>query len=183
MSMNATDEVVSSSATFLATVDFPDPLPPAIPIINGSNIVFERYEMDVGNALCPFASHLKLCADAGSQMKIRSIVFALLVLGASACNAFSRGSGSSDQNQPTIVQVDNQGYLDMTVYAARSSQRVRLGTATGNSKSNFTIPSFLMSGLTTLRFVADPIGGRRASVSEEITITPGDTVVLTIPPV
>ena len=116
-------------------------------------------------------------------MKIRSIVFALLVLGASACNAFSRGSGSSDQNQPTIVQVDNQGFLDMTVYAARSSQRVRLGTATGNSKSNFVIPSFLMSGLTTLRFVADPIGGRRASVSEEITITPGDTVVLTIPPV
>jgi hypothetical protein len=60
---------------------------------------------------------------------------------------------------------------------------VRLGTATGNSKSNFVVPSFLMSGLTTLRFVADPIGGRRASVSEEITITPGDTVVLTIPPV
>jgi hypothetical protein len=116
-------------------------------------------------------------------MKIRSIVFALLVLGASACNAFSRGSGSSDQNQPTVLQVDNQGFLDMTVYALRSSQRVRVGTATGNSKSNFTIPSFLMSGLTTLRFVADPIGGRRASVSQEITITPGDTVVLTIPPV
>jgi len=53
MSMNATDEVVSSSATFLATVDFPEPLPPAIPIIKGSNIVFERYEMHVGNALYP----------------------------------------------------------------------------------------------------------------------------------
>ncbi len=116
-------------------------------------------------------------------MKIRSIVFALLFLGVASCNAFSRGSGTSDQNQPTVVEVDNQGFLDMTVYAARSSQRVRLGNATGNSKTNFTVPSSLLGGLTTLRFIADPIGGRRASVSQEITVAPGDTVVLTIPPV
>jgi hypothetical protein len=33
-----------------------------------------------------------------------------------------------------------------------------------------------------LRFIADPIGGARPSVSEEITVAPGDSVVLTIPP-
>ncbi len=116
-------------------------------------------------------------------MKIRTIAFALLLLGASACKTFSRGSDDAGQSQPTVLQVDNQGFLDMNVYAARSSQRVRLGTATGNGKTSFTIPSSLVSGLTPLRFVADPIGGRRASVSEEITVAPGDTVVLTIPPV
>jgi len=41
----------------------------------------------------------------------------------------------------------------------------------------------LVSGLTPLRFVADPIGGNRASVSQEITVAPGDTVVLMIPPI
>ena len=71
----------------------------------------------------------------------------------------------------------------MNVYAARSAQRVRLGTATGNSKTNFTVPSTLVNGLTPLRFIADPIGGTRASVSQEITVAPGDTVVLTIPPI
>jgi hypothetical protein len=116
-------------------------------------------------------------------MKIRTIVFAFLALAIAACNAFSRGSGSYNPSEPTVVQVDNQGYLDMTVYAARSAQRVRLGTATGNTKTNFPIPQTLITGLTPLRFVADPIGGRRASVSEEITVAPGDTVVLTIPPV
>ena len=116
-------------------------------------------------------------------MKIRSIAFALLLLGASACKTFSRGSDDAEQSQPTVIQVDNQGFLDMNVFAMRSSQRVRLGTAPGNSKTNFTVPSSLVSGLTSLRFVADPIGGRRASVSEEITVAPGDTVVLTIPPV
>src|SRR5437016_4011631 len=36
--MNATDAVVSKSATFVATVDFPEPDPPAIPIIKGLSI-------------------------------------------------------------------------------------------------------------------------------------------------
>lgn len=116
-------------------------------------------------------------------MKIRTIAFALLLLGASACKTFSRGSDDAGQNQPTVLQVDNQGFLDMNVYAARNSQRVRLGTATGSGKTNFTIPPSLVSGLTALHFIADPIGGRRASVSQEITVAPGDTVVLTIPPV
>lgn len=118
-----------------------------------------------------------------THMKIKSIAFALVLVGAAGCKTFSRGSGTADQNQPTVVQVDNQGFIDMDVFTLRSSQRIRLGTAPGASKSNFTIPPSLVSGLTPLRFIADPIGGRRASVSQEITVAPGDTVVLTIPPV
>ncbi len=115
-------------------------------------------------------------------MKVRSIVLTLLFLGVAACSSLSRGSASSDQNAPTMLQVDNQGFLDMTVYAIHNSQRVRLGSATGNTKTNLAIPSNLIFGLTPLRFIADPIGGNRASVSQEITVAPGDTVVMTIPP-
>jgi hypothetical protein len=115
-------------------------------------------------------------------MKIPTIAFALLLLGASACQTFSHGASASDQNYPTVVQVDNQGFLDMNIYAARSGQRVRLGTAVGNTKTNLRIPVGLVTGLTPLRFIADPIGGTRASVSMEITVAPSDTVVLTIPP-
>jgi hypothetical protein len=133
--------------------------------------------------IMPDKTKLEPLSTADLSMKIPMIAFALLVLGASACKTFSHGSGASDQNQPTVVQVDNQGFLDMNIYAARNSQRVRLGTAIGNSKTNFTVPPGLVSGLTPLRFIADPIGGTRASVSMEITVAPGDTVVLTIPPV
>jgi hypothetical protein len=115
-------------------------------------------------------------------MKIKLIAFVLFVAAIAACSTFSRGSGTADQSQPTVLQVENLGFQDMDVYAVRSSQRVRLGLATGNSKTNLTIPPTLVSGPTTLRFVADPIGGRRASVSQEITVAPGDTVVMTIPP-
>lgn len=115
-------------------------------------------------------------------MKIQSITLSVLLLAAAACAGMGGGSGSRNANEPTVVEVDNQGFSDMTVYAVRTSQRVRLGIATGNSKTRLTIPSSVSSGLATLRFIADPIGGRRNSVSEEITIAPGDTVVLTIPP-
>jgi hypothetical protein len=33
-----------------------------------------------------------------------------------------------------------------------------------------------------IRFQADPIGGNRTPFSEEITVSPGETVVLRIPP-
>ncbi len=92
------------------------------------------------------------------------------------------GSGGSDQNQRTAVRVDNQGFLDMTVFAARSAQRVRLGIAPGHSVTVFNVPPGLISGLTPVRFIADAIGGTRPSVSDEITVAPGDTVMMTIPP-
>jgi hypothetical protein len=119
---------------------------------------------------------------ADSTMKSKSIVAAILIASAAACSTFSRGSSAPDQNQPTVVEVDNQGFQDMDVYAVRSGQRWRLGLATGASKTKLTIPRTLLSGLTPLRFIADPIGGKRASVSQEITVGPGDTVVMTIPP-
>jgi len=128
----------------------------------------------------------ELTQDSATQkvsMKARLIAFVLLLSVFPGCNPMKRGTDTADVRQPTVVQVDNQGFLDMTIYAARSSQQIRLGIATGNGKTSFTIPPVLISGLTPLRFVADPIGGRRASVSQEITGAPGDTVVLTIPPV
>jgi hypothetical protein len=115
-------------------------------------------------------------------MKIESIALSFLFLSAAACAGLGGGSGNPNPNEPTVVEVDNQGFSDMTIYAVRTSQRVRLGIATGNGKTRLTIPTSVSTGLTTLRFIADPIGGRRNSVSEEITIAPGDTVVLTIPP-
>lgn len=114
-------------------------------------------------------------------MKARSVSFALLLFGVAACSAMTHNSSAADQNEATVLQVDNRGFTDMTIYAMRSGQRVRLGLANGVTKTNLIIPSTLISG-TPIRFVADPIGGTRASVSQEIAVTPGDTVIMTIPP-
>lgn len=84
--------------------------------------------------------------------------------------------------EPTTLVVHNRNFSDMTVYVLRGSQRIRLGMAGGNRESRFTIPANLIFGIATLQFLADPIGGSRTPVSQEIRVTEGDVITLTIPP-
>jgi hypothetical protein len=187
MSMKATEQLVRFSATFVATVDLPEPDPPAMPIMSGLSIV-QSYDAATWNALCPSTQrtdgllHSQLqCFTAGSAMKRTTFAIGALICSMAACNAFR--SSSETPTPATSLRVDNEGFADMTVYAARSAQRVRLGLAPGHTNRVFTVPQVLINGLTPLRFIADPIGGARPSVSEEITVAPGDSVVLTIPPI
>jgi hypothetical protein len=81
------------------------------------------------------------------------------------------------------LQVENQGFLDMTVYVLEGASRQRLGVARGHATTQLAIPEHLVRGGSgTLRFYCDPIGGGGLPVSEEIVVAPGDTVELTIPP-
>jgi hypothetical protein len=111
---------------------------------------------------------------------------AVLALGVTlpATGCWRKGGAASAQEteRPTTLRVRNQGFLDVNVYAVRGSQRVRLGTVTGNSTQVLRIPAFLMNGITPLRFVADPIGNQRTPTSDEIVVTPGDEVTIFIPP-
>lgn len=102
-------------------------------------------------------------------------------LATTAC-ASSGSNAAAAKAEPTTVLVDNQALMDMTIYIWRSAQRIRLGTATGVSKTRFTIPQGIVSGITTVRFQADPIGSSRAPISEQITVSEGDEVELRIPP-
>ncbi len=84
--------------------------------------------------------------------------------------------------QKTFVEVDNSAYLDANVYAMQGYRRVRLGTAIGLLTTKLEIPRYLVDPGLPLRFVIDPIGGRRASVSDELVVYQGDTVGLYVPP-
>ena len=111
----------------------------------------------------------------------RSFLVAMIGLAAAACGGSKSRSAPAPQPR-TTVRVENQAFSDMNIYAIRGGQRIRLGTASGNSTTTFTIPANLIFGATPLRFLADPIGGNRTSVSEEITVQPGDQVRLILPP-
>lgn len=83
---------------------------------------------------------------------------------------------------PATLRVENRGFADMVIYLVSSAgTRQRLGIATGSSTSRFQLP-LNATAFGNVRFIADPIGGRRAPVSEEIAVHPGDEVVLEIPP-
>jgi hypothetical protein len=111
----------------------------------------------------------------------RSIALFVAVLGISACASLNR-TPAAPQPQ-TTVEVDNRAFLDMTIYVTRGNERVRLGVATGASKTTLVIPAYFVQGYPVLRFVADPIGGTHAQVSEDVNVSPGDEVTMQIPPV
>lgn len=99
--------------------------------------------------------------------------------------ACSHGIQVPDQEGPvrTVLKVENQGFPDMNIFViAESSNHVRLGTVTGTSNAYFTLPDYLVHGIRELRFQALPIATTRGPLSQSIMVTPGDTVVLVIPP-
>jgi hypothetical protein len=98
-----------------------------------------------------------------------------------ACAGRSAGTSASPDSE-AMLQVENRSFSDMVIYAIDGSQRTRLGTATGNSTKTFRLPQYLVRTGGPLRFQADPIGGNRTPISEEMTVQPGDIVTLTIPP-
>ncbi|HKT58604.1 MAG TPA: hypothetical protein VJQ46_01055 [Gemmatimonadales bacterium] len=117
-------------------------------------------------------------------MPRRSIApFLACVVLLAACSAKARSDGDSPRplDAPASVRVENRDFLDMTIYVIDGSQRVRLGVANGNKTTELRIPQYLVRGPAHLKFLCDPIGGRRSPVSDEITVEPGDVVTLTIP--
>src|SRR5262245_51296412 len=88
----------------------------------------------------------------------------------------TKGAKAREPEPETSVEVQNQSFNDMNIYVVRSSQRVRLGTAGGNTTTNLKLPRGIVFGITQLQFIADPIGGRSLPISESISVSPGDQV-------
>lgn len=81
----------------------------------------------------------------------------------------------------TRVRVENQNLADMTIYVYRGSQRMRIGRASGNGTTELVIPKSMVSGVTELRFQAEPMGNQRGVISQPLPVTPGDIVDFYIP--
>ena len=110
-----------------------------------------------------------------------AVVGGLVALALAGCGGHNTGPGLIP-DAPTILKVDNQSFNDMRIYVIQGGQRMRVGTATGKNESTFKLPKSLISGYTTVRVQAVPIGANGSSVSEELTIAPGDALSLRITP-
>lgn len=102
-----------------------------------------------------------------------------LSLTLSACGG-RRSAETANTTEQTMLEVKNNSYLDHNIYLLQGLQRVRMGTARGLATSRFQIPRQYVFGVSSLQFLADPIGGNVTPVSERINVAPGDIVVLEI---
>ena len=109
-------------------------------------------------------------------------VAAAALLLAAGCQSSGANNTQPTRRAEAFVRVENRSMLDMTIYVMRSSERRRLGLVNALSTQTLRIPSVLVEGAGILRFQADPIGGNRTPVSQEIMVSDGDVVTLIIPP-
>lgn len=125
-------------------------------------------------------------ARRGGSTRLRGVALCALALvltvAAGCAQQQADPNVAAEPVEPTRLRVENRAFLDMTIYVYRGAQRVRLGQASGNSVTRMTIPANLIFGNTPLRFQADPIGGNRTPITQEISVSPGDEVILTLPP-
>jgi len=111
-----------------------------------------------------------------------TMVLSALAALALACGGGSPPADGAAPEQRTVLRVENDNFSDMRIYVWRNSQRIRIGVANAKSVTSITLNRTIVPAIQTLRFEADPIGGRASAVSEQITVTPGEEIVLRIPP-
>jgi hypothetical protein len=139
-----------------------------------------------------FGNVMRRFVSARTQSRVRGLAYVgvACLLYASGCRSHQTPPPSGDvvdlnsngqRSGRTTVRVDNRTLADMTIYAYQSTHRIRLGRAAGNTVTNIVIPGSIISGVTELRFYAEPMGNARGAISEPIPVSPGDQVDFTIP--
>jgi hypothetical protein len=76
----------------------------------------------------------------------------------------------------TVVEVTNNNWMDVTVYAVRSGKPARLGTVTSTSTERFALPRRLVVG-GTIQLIAAPVGSRGSHQTDHIMVDRGDRIV------
>jgi hypothetical protein len=115
-------------------------------------------------------------------MRVTRTAAVVAALSLSSIAGCVRTSTPGPEEMPTFLRVENQALSDATVYVWQSSSRLRLGRVSSLSTATMRIPSSQIFGPTQLRFQLDFLAGPRSPLTEQITVTPGDTVVLQVPP-
>lgn len=80
------------------------------------------------------------------------------------------------------VEVDNRHFNDANVFVIQGLRSVRLGTVGGLTSHRFVIPNDMVGGALPVRFAVRRLATRRATLSDEISVSQGDTVGLLVPP-
>lgn len=123
--------------------------------------------------------------------RLSRITLAALLMLPGACAPRTAGPAEqpavAPEGQNARLDVSNRSSYDMDVFAVRSGQRIRLGTAPGGETSRFTLAPGVITGGGSVRFEAVP--ARRVGVdsggivqTDNVQVRAGDVVSLDVPP-
>ena len=98
-----------------------------------------------------------------------------------ACTSTKELTEKSPGASGVQITVHNDNVLDVTVYALRGAERIRLGMITSGSRKVFTLKDDIIVNAPVIRFVADPIGSARLILIDELPVFPGHAITLWVP--
>lgn len=101
-----------------------------------------------------------------------------VALGAGACGGRQEKPTVGKPQPPAVVRVANNNFSDVTIYVVQSGMRLRLGTVTGLSEEQFTLPRRFATYTMEMHLLADPVGGSRAYMSPAVRVRGGEEVDL-----
>src|SRR5881397_183992 len=104
------------------------------------------------------------------------LLLALLVAG--GCHPRQRGEVAPDTD--ITLDVINHNWLDVTVYVLHDGQRTRIGTVTGSSTQDFTLPRWLLGQSHELALLGEAIGSPDFARTEVLNIQPGQYIEWTL---
>jgi len=110
---------------------------------------------------------------------IHSFAFALTgALVAFGCATGSPPDAGFDTQEPITVAVENRNALDVNVEVLANGVERNLGTVSTGEQRVFVVPN--ADRLLDLRLNADPIGSPTEYWTDDITVSPGAQVSLTV---
>lgn len=80
-------------------------------------------------------------------------------------------------NRQVTVQVRNDNFSDVDVYARSQAMTWRLGMVMGMDKATFTLPGTMVGPDVQVQLIFAPIAGWRYWVSPPVLVSPGDRIV------
>jgi hypothetical protein len=114
-------------------------------------------------------------------------VLALVAAGALLAGACASAGGkqvspeeAAAREAPVTLLVKNYNWNTVHVYVVGAGVSVSMGQLTSMGTATYEIPRSVLASDRSIRLIADPIGSRRAYISEPVLVSPGDQVEWTI---
>jgi hypothetical protein len=102
--------------------------------------------------------------------------------GGLACHHAKHADQPAPDTAPVDVplEVDNHNWLDVVIYVVHDGERSRVGIVNATSQSSFVLPARLVGQGHELRLLGHPIGGEGGTLTETVTVQPGQYIQWTL---
>jgi len=110
-----------------------------------------------------------------------ALLLAFAILWVAGCRGPQEGFGAQRQAlRPIQIHVQNNNFLDVTVYARTGGVNLRLGNVTGKSSGRLTLDPRRVNLSSGLQLRVDPIGSTRTFLSQAVFPDRDAVVVLEV---